>query len=92
MTSRGKRPPRVGILTETYHPVVGGGERQAQALARYLVANGLGAIVVARRSSIDLARTETIDGIRVHRIPPSGAGPSRRWLMLGWSFMALLRL
>jgi hypothetical protein len=39
-------PPKICIFTETYYPVVGGGETQAQALAEGLVANGLDVIVL----------------------------------------------
>ena len=42
--------PRICILTETYHPVVGGGETQARSLAEGLVAQGHEVILITRRS------------------------------------------
>lgn len=86
------RFPRVCILTETYSPVVGGGERQAQTLAADLLANGFGVCVVTRRSDRALARAEVIDNVPVHRVPPAGRGRSKRWLMTLSSLRALARL
>jgi glycosyltransferase involved in cell wall biosynthesis len=83
--------PRICILTETYHPVVGGGEKQAQALAGGLAAHGLPAMVITRRSSIDLPKYDTVDGIPVYRIGFTGSGQAQRWLLLLASFGALLR-
>ena len=84
--------PRICILTETYYPVVGGGEKQAQILAEDLVANGFEAVVVTRRSSELLKRSETVGGVPVYRIPPTGLGRSKRWLLLLSSFGVLAQM
>lgn len=86
------RFPRVCILTETYTPVVGGGERQAQSLAADLLADGFGVCVVTRRSDRTLARKEVIDDVPVYRVRPAGVGRSKRWLMVLSSAVALARL
>lgn len=85
------RLPRICLLTETYHPVVGGGEKQAQSLAEDLIAHGFETLIVTRRSSRALARTEAIGPVTVVRVPPAGTGGSRRWLMLAPAFMTLIR-
>jgi glycosyltransferase involved in cell wall biosynthesis len=93
--ANGKPPnrfPRICVLTETYYPVVGGGERQAQILAEDLVANGFKAVIVTRRSSQLLKKTETVGGVMVYRIPPAGLGRSKRWLLLLSSFGVLAQM
>jgi hypothetical protein len=49
---------KVCILTETYHPVVGGGETQARLLAEGLVATGAAVCVLTRRSDPLLPKFE----------------------------------
>jgi glycosyltransferase involved in cell wall biosynthesis len=66
-------------VTETFHPVVGGGESQARLLAAGLARRGAPTIVLTRRTSPDLARTERIDDITVHRRGPDGAGQFKKW-------------
>jgi hypothetical protein len=41
--------PRICLLTETYHPLVGGGETQARSLAEGLVAQGWQVFILTRR-------------------------------------------
>ena len=61
-------------------------------LATDLVANGLGAFVMTRRSSADLAGAEKVDGVLVHRIAPVGAARWPRWRMVITSFHSLARM
>jgi glycosyltransferase involved in cell wall biosynthesis len=84
--------PRLCILTETYAPVVGGGEVQAETLATGLRRRGWKVLVVTRRSDRSLPRRESRDGVEVHRLSPSGAGSSRKWALLPSATLALLRL
>lgn len=86
--------PRVCLLTETYHPVVGGGETQARALAEGLAARGFRVTVITRRSAPALPKTETYGEVVVHRIPPSGPQHYRKWGLLVtalWTLLALRR-
>jgi glycosyltransferase involved in cell wall biosynthesis len=76
------RKPGICLLTETYYPVVGGGETQARALAEDLVARGFRVIVVTRRSSSTLKKVERIGGVLVCRTPPVGGGQLKRWTMV----------
>ncbi len=84
------RKPKICLLTETYYPVVGGGETQTKVLAEVLVDNGFAVIVVTRRSSRSLAKAENIGSVPVYRTPPVGAGHLRRWGMLLAAFPTLL--
>lgn len=83
---------RVCILTETYHPVTGGGETQARTLARELQRDGHSVCLVTRRSDSTLASTDVIDGVDVRRIRPAGAGQYRKWGMVVTALIELLRL
>jgi glycosyltransferase involved in cell wall biosynthesis len=84
--------PRLCLLTETYYPVVGGGEKQTQMLAADLVANGIDVFVMTRRSSRDLAGIDSVDGVRVCRVSPVGAARWPRWRMVFTSLALLARL
>jgi glycosyltransferase involved in cell wall biosynthesis len=79
------------LLTETYYPVVGGGETQARLLAEDLVARGFRVIVVTRRSTSTLKKLERIGGVIVCRTPPVGAGQLKRWTMVFACLPVLLR-
>jgi glycosyltransferase involved in cell wall biosynthesis/folate-dependent phosphoribosylglycinamide formyltransferase PurN len=86
--------PRILIFTETFHPVIGGGETQARLLAQGLLAAGIPARVLTRRSGASLARVESLDDVFVHRIPPAGSGQLKKWgLVLSglWALLALRR-
>jgi glycosyltransferase involved in cell wall biosynthesis len=74
--------PGICLLTETYFPVVGGGESQARGLAEDLVAQGFDVLVVTRRSSSTLRKVDRIGGVVVHRTPPVGGGQLKRWSMV----------
>jgi hypothetical protein len=74
--------PGICLLTETYYPVVGGGETQARVLAEDLVARGFKVTVVTRRSSKALSKLEQIGGVTVCRTSPVGGGHLKRWAMV----------
>ena len=86
LVRRGPREPvavtRVLILTETYAPEVGGGETQARALAEGLVARGMRVGLLTRRSRPESARLESIGGVEVHRMGPTGRGQRKKWALL----------
>ena len=83
---------RVLILTETFRPEIGGGERQAAVLGRGLTNRGHGVALLTRRSRPGLADDELSDGIHVIRVGPSGPGRGRKWGLLVTALAALLRL
>jgi glycosyltransferase involved in cell wall biosynthesis len=84
--------PRICILTETYYPVIGGGETQARLLAEGLVSKGISVFIVTRRSSADLRREEEYGPVKVYRLPPVGSGQLRKWGLLITSFFKLVQL
>jgi glycosyltransferase involved in cell wall biosynthesis len=69
-------------LTETYYPVIGGGETQARSLAEALSAQGLATLVITRRSSATLPRQEKIGGVSLFRLPPTGEAHLKKWGLL----------
>ena len=70
---------RVLLLTETFYPEIGGGERQAQMLSRALVRRGHQVTIVTRRSRASLPREQVDDGVRIIRIAPAGPGRWKKW-------------
>jgi glycosyltransferase involved in cell wall biosynthesis len=73
---------RVLFLTESFHPVLGGGESHILSLGAALAAAGDGALVVTRRTDASWPAEETVRGIRVVRVAPSGLGPGRKYRMV----------
>jgi glycosyltransferase involved in cell wall biosynthesis len=84
--------PRICLLTETYHPLVGGGETQARTLAEGLVAQGWQVFVLTRRHDAVLPRREIVGGVPVYRVSPSGAAHWKKWGLLLSVAPALWRL
>jgi glycosyltransferase involved in cell wall biosynthesis len=65
---------RVAMIIQSYHPRVGGAERQLAALAPLLQAQGVDVHILTRRYA-GLKSFEVIDGIPVHRLPIPGSRP-----------------
>jgi glycosyltransferase involved in cell wall biosynthesis/folate-dependent phosphoribosylglycinamide formyltransferase PurN len=76
------RPLRVLILTETFRPEIGGGERQAAVLGQGLLARGHQVLLLTRRSRPGLPTDEQIDGLRVVRVGPTGRSRLSKWVLL----------
>jgi len=85
-------PLAVCLLTETFHPVTGGGETQARALAEGLRAAGATVNLVTRRSDAALAASELVGGVPVHRVGPAGGSHLRKWGLVFTALVALIRL
>ena len=73
---------RVYMLTETYRPEIGGGERQAALLSASLAQRGFAVTLVARRSRPGLAWRESEGTVQIRRLSPTGRGRLRKWLLL----------
>ncbi len=84
--------PRVLFLTESFHPVLGGGEAHIRALGRDLVRTGMPALVVTRRGEEAWPAEDTVDGVPVVRVPPPGPGRSGKYRMVPAALVALHRL
>lgn len=82
---------RVLFLCESYHPVLGGGERHVRALAERLAATGTPCTVLTRRGSREWPADETLDGVRVLRVAPSGPGRAGKYALAATSALRLLR-
>ena len=82
---------RVLFLTESFHPVLGGGEQHIRSLGARLAASGMPATVVTRRGDAAWAAEETLDGIRVRRVWPAGPGRTGKYLMVPAALVALVR-
>jgi glycosyltransferase involved in cell wall biosynthesis/folate-dependent phosphoribosylglycinamide formyltransferase PurN len=72
-------PPGVLLLTESYHPMVGGGENQARTLSASLAAAGVPVSVVTRRWDPMQPGLARVDASLVHRVGPSGRGHLKKW-------------
>lgn len=80
------------ILSETFHPMVGGTQTQMRLLAGDLIANGFNVTVVTRRSKAELPCYEEFEGMRIHRVRPVGQGQRKRWGMMFASIPKLAAL
>jgi glycosyltransferase involved in cell wall biosynthesis len=83
---------KICIFTETYYPVVGGGETQARLLAEGLIKNGHSVIILTRRSDAALRQHENFGDASVYRLAPVGSGQLKKWGLLLSSLPALVRL
>ena len=83
---------KICIFTETYHPVMGGGETQAQLLAEGLIANGHSVMVMTRRSDGSLKKQERYGKVDVYRLAPAGRGQFKKWGLLFSSLPLLIKL
>lgn len=81
---------KICIFTETYYPVVGGGETQARLLAEGLIAHGHSVVVLTRRSDAALKQHENYGDVRVHRLAPVGSGQLKKWGLILSSLPALI--
>ena len=79
------------FLTESFHPILGGGETHIRALGAALVAAGVPASVVTRQAESSWATEETVDGVRVLRVPPVGPGRTGKYRMVPGALRALWR-
>jgi hypothetical protein len=79
----------VCLLTETFHPVTGGGETQARVVASGIAESGNDVHLLTRRSDPNLLRREKLGSVCVHRLSPSGSGQLKKW---GLVVTAMLRL
>jgi glycosyltransferase involved in cell wall biosynthesis len=79
------------FLTESFHPVLGGGEGHIRQLSRRLAAAGMRASVLTRRIDAAWPAEETLDGVRVVRVGPTGAGRGGKYAMVAPVLAALRR-
>jgi glycosyltransferase involved in cell wall biosynthesis len=83
---------KICIFTETYFPVMGGGETQAQLLADGLSAQGHSVIILTRRSDAAYKKHERYGKVDVYRLAPVGGGQMKKWGLLFSSLPMLIKL
>lgn len=86
------KPLKVCIFTETFFPVVGGGETQAKLLAEGLLSRGHAALILTRRSDQGYEKVAMVNSVPVYRLPPAGSGQLKKWGLVFSSIPALFRL
>ncbi len=91
-TSTSEKPPRVCLLTDSYYPVVGGGESHARLLCGEFLKLGVPVFVLTGHKVASSPAYELVDGVAVHRAPPAGYPRLGKYLMLGSSFWRLIRM
>ncbi|MEI7881478.1 MAG: glycosyltransferase family 4 protein [bacterium] len=84
--------PRVCLLTDSYYPVVGGGEAHARLLCSEFRRLGVPVFVLTGHKVATSQAFETVDGVAVHRVPPAGYPRLGKYLMLGSGFWRLIRM
>jgi glycosyltransferase involved in cell wall biosynthesis len=80
------------FLTESFLPVLGGGEQHIALLAGRLAARGAAPTVIARHTEAVWPESETSNGVRVVRVPPSGRGRGGKYRMVPAAVRAVDRL
>lgn len=83
--------PAVCLLAETFHPRIGGGETHARLLARELKTLGTPIFVLTQQHERGLSLHDTVDGVEVQRVRPSGFLRLGKYLMLPGVLFALIR-
>lgn len=86
------RAPRILLMAETYHPVLGGGEKHTRSLALGLVRSGFRVDVITRRSSDDLTAQEDDGGVTIHRVGAPGKGRGKKFGMVPAAYQLARRL
>jgi glycosyltransferase involved in cell wall biosynthesis len=84
-------PPRICLLTESFHPRIGGGEAHARLLSAELVARGVPVFVLTQRRERAWPQREQVDGVPVHRVGPPGFPRLGKFLMVPAALWQLLR-
>ena len=84
--------PRVVVLTPYFRPIMGGVESNAERLARYLAAHGIGVRVLTKRITPDLPDREDVEGVRIDRIGPFGhRSAAGKWQFAPFAARSLVR-
>lgn len=91
MNAPSVREPGVCLVIGSFYPRVGGGETHARLLARELRSLGTPVRVLTRRYDPALPRHESVDGVPVERVGPSGFPRFGKYLMLPGTLLALIR-
>lgn len=83
--------PRICLLTNSFYPLIGGGETHALQLCREFLRKGGQVFVLTRRVTADLKRQEVVEGLPVYRLPPVGFRRFGKYLMMLPTFLELIK-
>jgi len=83
--------PRVCFLTDTFYPIVGGGETYARNISGRLAALGMSVFVITRRVTADLKPLDQVGGVPVIRVGPTGMVRFGKYAMLPAVALQLIR-
>ena len=90
-SSEPSRTPRVAMVLNRYHPMIGGAEKQCQILIERIVDRIDVVCVFTHRYAAELAREETIGSVKVRRlgypIRRAGTAPISYYLSLCWQLL-----
>lgn len=89
--SRPGEKPRIAFVITSFHPIVGGGETHALLLSREWRRQGAEVFVLTRRTTPELARRETVQGVPVIRVAPARFRRWGKYLMLAPVLVQLIR-
>jgi glycosyltransferase involved in cell wall biosynthesis len=83
--------PRICLLTESFHPKIGGGETHARLLSAVLVRRGVPVFILTQRQLRSWPRVDEVDGVPVRRVGVPGLARFGKFLMTPAALLALLR-
>jgi glycosyltransferase involved in cell wall biosynthesis len=90
--SREVRKGRICLLTDSYYPVVGGGEAHARLMCGEFRRLGVPVFVLTGHKVETSSAFETVDEVPVYRVPPAGYPRMGKYLMLFSSSWRLIRM
>jgi glycosyltransferase involved in cell wall biosynthesis len=76
------RIPKIAILTDSFYPVIGGGEAHAKLLGAELCKKGMQVQVYTRRKTSDSQKYELVDQMPVYRVGPQGMPRLGKYFMI----------
>ena len=82
---------KVAMILHSYYPIVGGAEKQLQALLPHLRGRGIQASVLTRQYP-GLASFELVDDVPVYRIPAPGPKPLAAIIFILFATFRILRI
>lgn len=82
--------PRICLLTESFHPKIGGGETHARLLGATLVRRGVPVFILTQRQVRAWPRLDEVDGVPVRRVGVPGSARFGKFLMMPGALLSLL--
>ena len=82
---------KICLLTDSFYPIVGGGEAHARLLSEKLIAAGMIVFVLTQRRLKKFKKLESIGTIPVIRVSPSGMKRFGKYFMQVPAFLYLLK-